>query len=86
MAEVGADIVQLTQLSKDLRTSGGQFVDIKGTLDRAVQSVVWRGQAAERFKQEWQQFAPTLVKLQTALDDAAREVDRRRDAIDHATR
>ena len=82
---VGGDLADLSQLSGTLRNSGQQVTSLKGTLDRAVQAAVWTGPAADRFKADWQQFAPVMGKLQQALDDASREVDRRRDAIDRAT-
>lgn len=82
---VGGDLADLTQLATSLKSSGDHVVQIKATLDRAVSSAVWTGPAAQRFKGDWQQFAPVMTKLQHALDEAAREVDRRRDAIDRAT-
>ena len=42
----------------------------------------WQGPAADRFRQAWEgEFEPNLAKLRTALQDAATEVARRRDAL-----
>ncbi len=83
---VGGNLSDLHQLATNLKNSGQQVVQLKTGCDRAVQSAVWTGPAADRFRGEWAQFAPVMVKLQHALDEASREVDRRRDAIDTATR
>jgi WXG100 family type VII secretion target len=82
---VGGDLNDLAQLATTLRESGRQVGEIKAGLDRVVQSTSWTGPAASRFRADWQQFAPTLVRLHDALSDGAAEVDRRRDAIDRAT-
>jgi WXG100 family type VII secretion target len=82
---VGGDLQDLTRLASTLRTSGHQVSQLKTGLDRAVQSAVWTGPAAARFRSDWQRFAPVMVKLQHALEDAAREVGRRREAIERAT-
>jgi WXG100 family type VII secretion target len=82
---VGGDLQDLTQLAQTLRGSGQQVAQLRTRLDHTVVATVWSGPAATRFRADWHQFAPVLVKLQHALEDAAQEVTRRREALERAT-
>ncbi len=85
MAVVGAELADMDRLTKDFTTNGQSAADIKKTFDSSLSSTHWTGPAAEKFRSEWQQFSPTLVKIQQALDEASTAVNKRRKAINIAT-
>ena len=50
-----------------------------------VQSTWWKGPAADRFTSAWEgEFAPTLRRLEAALQEASQEISRRHDALTQA--
>ena len=50
-----------------------------------MQSTWWKGPAADRFRSAWEgEFAPTLRRLEAALQEASQEISRRHDALTQA--
>ncbi len=85
MAAVGAELADMVKLSKDFKTNGQAAAHIKKVIDGSLGSTNWTGPAAEKFRSEWNQFSPTLIKLQHALEEASTAVGKRHDAIHAAT-
>ncbi|PZS31976.1 MAG: hypothetical protein DLM59_09040 [Pseudonocardiales bacterium] len=85
MPAVGAELADLVRLSKDFTTNGHAAADIKKAIDTSLGSTHWTGPAADKFRSEWNQFSPTLIKIQHALTEASTAVSKRRDVIDAAT-
>lgn len=82
MARIGGELEQLVEL-KAVFDREAQAVD---ELTRAVRSQLagtsWEGPAADRFRQMWEsEFEVSLGKLRGALQEAAVEVSRRREAL-----
>ena len=82
---IKAELGQLDTLSRRLGTHSGDVDHLKASLTSLIHSTDWAGGAADRFRQAWEsQFRPALDELSRALVDGAREVDRRRVALDRA--
>ncbi len=82
---VGGQLDEMAQLARTLDTNGSHAQQIKSVIDRTLASTTWTGPAAERFRDAWLQFSPSLDKLEQALTEAAREVEQRRRALEQAT-
>ncbi len=83
---VGGQLEEMSKLATTFKSNAEQAQQIRSAIDRSLGSTTWSGPAAERFRQSWQQFAPSLDQLHQALTEAGSEVDRRRGALDNATR
>jgi uncharacterized protein YukE len=47
-----------------------------------VNSTWWKGPAADRFRSAWEsEFAPTMRRLEAALQQASQEINRRHEAL-----
>lgn len=85
MSRIGADVGQLAALKATFDRQSGTVDELTRSIGSEVDAAWWIGAAADRFRDEWRnEFAPTLQKLQQALQDAGTEIDRRRDAIEQA--
>jgi WXG100 family type VII secretion target len=82
---VGGQLDEMAQLSRTLDTNGSEAQQIKSVIDRTLASTTWTGPAADRFRDAWHQFSPSLDKLHQALAEAGREVEQRRRALEQAT-
>ncbi len=82
---VGGQLDEMAQLARTLNTNGGQAQEIRSVIDRALASTTWTGPAADRFRDAWLQFSPSLDKLHQALTEAGHEVEQRRSALEQAT-
>jgi WXG100 family type VII secretion target len=82
---VGGQLDEMAQLSKTFNTNGSQAQQIRSVIDRAMAGTTWTGPAADRFRDAWHQFSPSLDKLHEALVEAGREVEQRRRALEQAT-
>jgi uncharacterized protein YukE len=71
------------QMDSGARDLGGMVGNISAMLD----SVVWTGAAAQRFKQDWDgALRPELEAATASLADNARELHRRADMQDEVSR
>lgn len=85
MARIGADVGQLAALKATFERQSTNVQELTRSIGGQVDSTWWVGGAADRFKDQWRNdFAPTLQRLQQALQEAGTEVDRRRQAIEQA--
>lgn len=84
---MGADLAQMQQLESQFRSAAAQVTELQTQVDRALGNTMWTGQAANRFRDAWNStFRSSLGQLREALDENARIVASRREAIDTATR
>ena len=85
---IGGNLEEMSNLQNTFTQQAVASDDLRRTLESAVQTHItanWEGPAAEAFREAWNsQFSPALTKLREALDDAAREVQNRRNAIQQA--
>ncbi|MGI8648610.1 MAG: WXG100 family type VII secretion target [Mycobacteriales bacterium] len=83
---VGGQLDEMWNLASTFKHNAAQMQHVRGSIDQVLVSTSWSGPAAERFREAWRQFAPSLDHLYEALTEAGTEVDRRRTALDAATR
>lgn len=85
MSKIGGDIQQMNQLKRTFDKESQTVQQLTANITKHVDSAWWIGPAADRFKSQWRsEFAPTLRKLQEALNEAGEHVDKRREAIERA--
>ena len=85
MARIGGELEQLVTLRGVFERESGTVDELTRTIRGQLAGTSWEGPAADRFRQMWDsEFEPNLSKLRTALQDAALEVSRRRDALQAA--
>lgn len=82
---VGGQLDEMAQLSRTFTTNGTQAQQIKSAVDRTLAATTWTGPAADRFRQAWAEFSPSLDRLHHALTEAGQEVNQRRQALEAAT-
>ncbi|NUS72160.1 MAG: WXG100 family type VII secretion target [Corynebacteriales bacterium] len=83
---VGGELEEMAQLSRTFADNATSATTIRTTVNNVLTTTTWTGPAADRFRDAWNQFAPSLDQLSQALSDAGQEVQRRREALDNATR
>jgi WXG100 family type VII secretion target len=77
MAQLGADVEQLDQLSKKFEQEAQQISQATQQISNQVQSVWWKGPDADKFRNEWEgQFASQLKKIADALRQVGQVVRR----------
>lgn len=85
MSTIGAEMGQLQQLGQTFSREGQNVAQLTSAINGQVHNTWWKGPAAERFKASWEsEFAPTMRKLEAALQQASQEVNRRHDALTQA--
>jgi WXG100 family type VII secretion target len=85
MATVGAELSEMDRLAQTFVQQSERAVEIRALVDAAVAGTTWTGPAADKFRSEWGQFAPTLARLHESLGEAGQAVRQRRAAIAAAT-
>jgi WXG100 family type VII secretion target len=82
MSRIGGELEQLVTLRGTFDREAGSVDDLTRAIRSQLAGTTWEGPAADRFRQMWDaEFEPSLAKLRTALQDAALEVSRRREAL-----
>lgn len=82
---IGGDLEQLFALQNTLRRNGGTVNELTASIRTELANVHWEGPAAERFRAAWaNEFEPSMRRLREALNDAADEVSKRREALAQA--
>lgn len=85
MSTIGAEMGQLESLKGTFDRESQDVNRLTSTISSQVDAVWWKGPAAERFKSSWRsEFAPTLRRLETALQEASAEIARRHQALTQA--
>jgi uncharacterized protein YukE len=82
---IGAELEQMQSLRTMLDRNVAEVGEVARAVRGQLAGTFWRGPAADRFRQAWEgDFEPALTRLQTALGEAAQEVQRRHDALQAA--
>jgi uncharacterized protein YukE len=82
MARIGGELEQLVELRGVLDREAQSVDELTRTIRGQLDSTSWEGPAADRFREQWNsEFEVSLAKLRSALQDAAVEVSRRREAL-----
>lgn len=84
MADFIFDTAAMTSLKGSFTQEASTIAGLISTLTGQVNNVIdvgYKGPAATRFKGAWDsEFRPALTRLQTALEEAATEIQKRLDA------
>jgi WXG100 family type VII secretion target len=76
---------QLQTLGQSFTRESQNVAQLTSAIGGQVQSTWWKGPAADRFRSEWEsEFAPTLRRLEAALQQASQEIGRRHQALTQA--
>ena len=82
MSTIGAEMGQLESLGQSFTRESQDVARLTAAINSQVQSTWWKGPAADRFRTAWEgEFAPTLRRLEAALQQASQEIHRRHQAL-----
>jgi WXG100 family type VII secretion target len=85
VSTIGAEMGQLQQLGQTFNREGQNVAQLTAAINGQVNSTWWKGPAADRFRSSWEsEFAPTMRRLEAALQQASQEISRRHDALTQA--
>lgn len=85
MSTIGAEMGQLQQLGQTFTRESQQVGQLTAAIGSQVNSTWWKGPAADRFRSSWEsEFAPTMRRLEAALQQASAEIQRRHEALTQA--
>jgi WXG100 family type VII secretion target len=85
VSTIGAEMGQLEQLGSTFSRESGQVGQLTAAIGSQVSSTWWKGPAADRFRSSWEsEFAPTLRRLEAALQEASGEIRKRHEALTQA--
>ena len=85
MAVIGGALDEMSRLKSNFDRQAGAVEELLSTLRSDLDSVYWKGGAAERFRSAWEsEYEPSLRNLAAALYDAANEVANRQQALEAA--
>jgi WXG100 family type VII secretion target len=76
---------QLQTLGQSFSRESQNVAQLTAAIGSQVQSTWWKGPAADRFRASWEsEFAPTMRRLEAALQQASQEIQRRHQALQQA--
>jgi WXG100 family type VII secretion target len=82
VSTIGAEMGQLESLGQSFTRESQTVAQLLATISGQVQSTWWKGPASDRFRAAWDsEFAPTLRRLESALQEASQEIQRRHEAL-----
>jgi WXG100 family type VII secretion target len=82
VSTIGAEMGQLQGLGQSFSREAQNVAQLTATIGGQVQSTWWKGPAADRFRASWEsEFAPTMRRLEAALQQASQEIARRHEAL-----
>jgi uncharacterized protein YukE len=82
VSTIGAEMGQLESLGQSFTRESQDVARLMAAISGQVQSTWWKGPAADRFRSSWEaEFAPTLRRLEAALQQASQEISRRHQAL-----
>jgi len=82
VSTIGAEMGQLQQLGQTFTRESQQVGQLTAAIGSQVQNTWWKGPAADRFRASWEsEFAPTMRRLEAALQQASTEIQRRHEAL-----
>lgn len=77
MAQLGADVEQMDQLSRRFQEAGAQIRDVMQQVESQLQSTWWEGNDANRFRDEWNgSYRSQLTQISERLAEAGSTVAR----------
>lgn len=83
---VGGDLATLRQLFTTLGNSASNIEQVCSDIERELGNTVWTGTNAEKFREAWAQFKPTLnPQLVNTLTDAREDVRKQHNNLALAT-
>jgi uncharacterized protein YukE len=83
---VGGDLATLRQLFTTLGNSASDIEAVCTNIERELGNTVWTGTNAEKFREAWAQFKPTLnPQLVTTLNEAREDVRKQHNNLSMAT-
>ncbi|MFE4858957.1 WXG100 family type VII secretion target [Streptomyces sp. NPDC056670] len=84
----GAGLTDLKSLYEAFQKKEGEVRDLISLLDSKSHDShgYWKGPGADRFRDDWRGFKPSLDKLADSLGDAYKSAKSSHDRIDDATR
>jgi WXG100 family type VII secretion target len=69
---------QLQQLGQTVSRESQQVGQLTASISSQVNNTWWKGGAADRFRSAWEtEFAPTMRRLEAALQQASAEINKR---------
>lgn len=72
---VGGELATLRELHTTIKTSAEDVQRLASDIDRSLGNAVWTGTNAEKFREAWGTFKPTLTpKLYDALTEAQEDI------------
>jgi WXG100 family type VII secretion target len=85
VSTIGAEMGQLQTLGQSFSRESQTVAQLVTTIGSQVASTWWKGPAADRFRSAWEsEFAPTMRRLEQALQEASGEIQRRHQALTQA--
>jgi WXG100 family type VII secretion target len=85
VSTIGAEMGQLETLGQSFQRESGTVAQLTAAISGQVQNTWWKGPAADRFRSSWEsEFAPTLRRLEAALQEASGEIGKRHQALTQA--
>jgi WXG100 family type VII secretion target len=82
VSTIGAEMGQLQTLGQSFTRESQTVAQLTAAIGSQVNSTWWKGPASDRFRSAWEgEFAPTLRRLEAALQEASTEVNRRHSAL-----
>ena len=83
----GIDTTYARDNSRQMDSNAQDLGSMVGNISAMINSVVWTGPGAKRFKQDWDgALRPELEAARDSLSDCARELGRRADMQDEISR
>lgn len=78
MARIVVDVEQLMTLKSAFDSNGSTIAEVVSALSSQLSNTVWEGPSAEALRGQWSEdFQPALTRLETALQEAGQDIDRR---------
>jgi len=71
---VGGNLETLSSLNSSLKKQADEAMTLKTSIQSAVDSAVWTGANADKFRAAWDEFKGVFDKLQDELTQAATDV------------
>ena len=84
-AVVGGSLDELSQLKQVLDNQATAVQSVNDTIESQVNNTTWTGGNADRFRQAWSEFKPTLVKLRDTLTETSEDIRKQHNALAAAT-
>lgn len=85
MGNVGGDLATLRNLHKVLQSHAKEALEFKRAIDSSVDSAVWEGTNANKFRHAWADYRKTFDNLHNDLTNAETDVKNQHNNLAAAT-